>query len=473
MKRAIFASLLAIAAATAATPVLAQDSFPPAPPIGEPKPFRLPATETYTLANGLQVTLIPYGIAPKTVVALRIRAGNANEGAETWLADVTGEMLKEGAGGRSSDALATAAAAMGGDLNVGVGPQTTSIAMNVLSEHAGDAIALVGDVATRPDLPAGELARVKANMGRNLAVMLSQPGSLANIALARTVYGPDHPYGRIVPSAAQLAGYTIADVKRFYATQFGAKRAHLYIAGRFDAASVKAAVEKALGGWAAGPAPATLAAPHKPGPQLVLVDRPGAPQTTLRLAFDATPAGAADDIPQRVTNALLGGSFSSRITTNIREDKGYTYSPYSDVDFSPSDALWTFQADVTTAVTGPALAEVFKEIRRMQTEPVPADEAKGIRTYMAGTFAIRNSTAGAVVGTLAERDLLGLPADWTETYVPAVLAVTPAQMMASAKAAYPLDKMTLVVVGDLKAVKDQIKALPELAGVPVQQVTVP
>lgn len=469
MKRAF----LAIAVLLAAAPAFAQDGFPPAPPIGEPKPFKLPATETYSLPNGMLVTLVPYGVAPKVVVSLRVRAGEIAAGDRTWLASLNAEMMKEGAAGRGSAALATAAAGMGGDLDVSAGMQTTSVSINVLSEYAPAAVALIGDVALRPDLPASEFARVKANLDRRLSQALAQPGTLADVALGRAIYGPNHPYGRLIPSQAQLAGYTIADVKAFHDGQFGARRAHLYIAGRFDAAAVKAAIEKSFRGWAAGPDPVKLASPHQPGPKVILIDRPGAPQSTLRLAFDAPLAGSAADIPQRVTNSLLGGAFSSRITANIREDKGYTYSPYSDVDFSPSDALWSFNADVTTGVTGPALGEVFKEIRRMQTEPASIEESKGIRTYMAGLFAISNSTSGAVVGTLATRDILDLPADWTDTYVPAVLAVTPEQMMASAKADYPIGKGTLVVVGDLKTVVPQLKALPELANVPFQTVTVP
>jgi zinc protease len=469
MQRALFAFAAAL---FVAGPALAQQ-LPPAPPIGDPKPFRLPAGETYRLPNGMDVTLVPYGIAPKVVVSLRVRAGNAVEGKDSWLADLTAEMMKEGAGGRTAAQIATAAAGMGGDLNVGASTQATSIAMNVLSEHAADAVALVGDVATRPLMPADELARVKANLARNLTGALSQPGMLADIALGRTIYGADHPYGRIVPSQAQLAAYTLADVRRFYTGQFGARRAHLYIVGQFDVVAVKAAIAKAFDGWAPGPAVAALTSPHAPGPRVVLVDRPDAPQTTVRLAFDASRAGTGDDIPQRVTNALLGGAFSSRITRNIREDKGYTYSPGSGVNFNPEDALWTFDADITTDQTGAAMAEVFKEIRRMQTEPVAAEEAKGIRTYLAGLFAIQNSTAGAVAGTLAQRDMLGLPADWTDRYVPAVLAVTPDQMMASATSGYPLDRLTLVVVGDLKTVEPQLKALPELTSVPFQRVRVP
>lgn len=465
-------ALVAICLASAAVPALAQD-FPPPPPIADPKPFTLPATETYALANGMKVTLVPYGIAPKAVVSLRVRAGNATEGEATWLADVTAAMMKEGAGGRSGGQLATAAASMGGDLNVAAGLQATQVTMNVLAEHAPAAVALVGDVAIHPDFPASELARVKASLGRQLAVALSQPGTLADVALGRTIYGPNHPYGRSIPTEAQLAGYTIDDARRFHATQYGARRAHLYIAGKFDAGAVKAAVEKAFGGWAAGPDPLQLTSPHTVGPKVILVDRPGAPQTTLRLAFDAARAGTDADIPQRVTNALLGGAFSSRITRNIREDKGYTYSPGSSVAFNPEEALWTFDADVTTEATGAALTEVFKEVRRMQVEPAPAEESKGIRTYLAGLFAIQNSTSPALVNTLATRDMLGLPADWTDRYVPAVMAVTPEAMMASAKAGYPLDKLTLVAVGDLKTVEPQLKALPELAKVPFQRVTVP
>lgn len=471
MKRALFA--IAAALAATALPALAQDSFPAAPPIPEPKPFKLPPNETYTLANGMKVTLIQSGVAPKTVVSLRVRAGAVTEGDDVWLAAVTAEMMKEGAGGRSSADIATAAAGMGGDINVGAGNHTTVVTMNVLSEHAPAAVALVGDVALEPTLPASELDRVKANMSRRLAQALAQPGVLADVALAREVYGTDHPYGRPFPTAPQLAAYTIDQVKRFHAGQFGAKRAHLYIAGRYDAAAVKAAVAKAFGGWAAGPDVPVLKSPHKPGPRVILVERAGSPQSTLRIAFTAPLAGSAGDIDMRVMNSLLGGAFSSRITRNIREDKGYTYSPGSGTAFNPEEALWTFDADVTTAVTGAALKEVFGEIRRMQTEPPSDEEGKGIRTYMAGLFAIQNSTSGAVVNTLANRDLLGLPNDWLDRYVPSVLAVTPAQMSAAARVNLPLDRMTLVVVGDLATVEPQLKALPELAGVTFTKVTVP
>ena len=468
--RRMIASLMA--ATLLSAPLGAQELPSTPPPIPAPKAFQVPASETYTLANGMKVTLVPYGVAPKVLVSLQTYAGQLNEGENTWLALLAVDMMKEGAAGMTGAQVAQKAADMGGGLATGSGLESSAVTLNVLSERAADAIALVADVAQKPTYPDSALARVKANWNRRLAVALSQPGTLANAAITRAYYGPDHPYGRVLPTPQQFGAYTTAQLKAWHAANYGARRSHLYIAGKFDAAAVKAAVEKAFGGWAAGPERLSLPPSPKPGPQVLMVDRPGAPQSTFSIAFPAPRAGTAEDIPMRVSNALLGGAFSSRITRNIREAKGYTYSPGSSVAFYPANAVWTFNADVTTAVTGPALKEVFHEIRTLQAPPPGEGEAAGMRQYMAGLFVIQNSTPGALVNTIATRDSLGLPRDWMDKYVPAALAVTPAQMSAAAKN-LPLDKLTLVVVGDLKVITPQLQALPELKGIEFKTVTVP
>lgn len=470
--RRMIAGLMAATLLSAPVGVAAQELPTTPPPIPAPKAFTVPASETYVLANGMKVTLIPYGVVPKAVVSLQTYAGSINEGPDTWLASLTLDMMREGAAGMTAAQIAQKAADMGGGIGTGAGATSASVSINVLSDRIGDAVALVADVAQRPSFPDSELARVKANWNRRLAIALTQPGTLANAALTRAYYGPDHPYGRVLPTPAQFNAYDAAKLKAWHAANFGAKRSHLYIAGRFDAAAVKAAVEKAFGGWADGPERTLIPVNPKPGPQLLLVDRPGAPQSTISLAFAAPDAGSAGDIPTRVMNALLGGAFSSRITRNIRENKGYTYSPGSSVALLPTNAVWTFNADVTTSATGASLTEVFKEIRTLQTTPPGDEEAAGMRQYMAGLFAIQNSTPGALVNTLATRDSLGLPRDWLENYVPATLAVTNAQISEAARR-LPLDKMTLVVVGDLKVVTPQLQALPELKGMTATTVTVP
>jgi len=468
--RRMIASLMA--ATLLAAPALAQELPTTPPPIPAPKAFTVPASETFTLANGMKVTLVPYGVAPKVVVSLQTYAGSLNEGENTWLALLAVDMMKEGAAGMTGAQIAQKAADMGGGLATNATLESSSVALNVLSERAADAIALVADVAQRPGYPDGELARVKANWNRRLAVALSQPGTLADAALDRAYYGTGHPYGRVLPTPQQFGAYTTAQIKAWHAANFGAKRSHLYIAGKFDAAAVKAAVQKAFGGWAAGPERLSLPPSPKPGPQVLLIDRPGAPQSTFSIAYPAPNAGTQGDIPMRVSNALLGGAFSSRITRNIREAKGYTYSPGSSLAFYPTNAVWTFNADVTTTVTGPALKEVFHEIRTLQATPPGDEEAAGMRQYMAGLFVIQNSTPGALVNSLATRDSLGLPRDWMDKYVPATLAVTPAQISDAAKN-LPIDKLTLVVVGDLKVVTPQLQELPELKGVELKTVTVP
>lgn len=458
-----FTFAAAALALLAAAPAQAQD-YPAQPDPGPMRPFVLPQSESFSLSNGLQVTLIPYGIAPKATVSLRVEAGNIDDGDDVWLADLTGAMLREGAGERSSAELAEAAAGMGGQLGIGVQLHETSVNLNVLSEHAADAVRLIADVATRPALPESELDRVRQDLMRNRAVALSQPQPVADAVFARAYYG-DHPYGRSFPTEAQLAGYTIGDVRRFHRDHFGARRARLYVAGRFDAAAVRQAIEQSLGGWASGTEPPALPPQPRQGPQLLLVDRPGAPQSTIRIGFPAPAAGEAADIPMRVMNALLGGSFTSRITQNIREDKGYTYSPGSGIQFHAGEAVWVFDADVTTADTGAALREVFGEIRELQTEAPPAEEARGIGSWLAGTFILQNASSGGLIGSLANRDLHGLPANWLEAYVPAVLAVDPARIQAMARERLPLEGMTVVIVGDLATVRPQLEALPELSGV--------
>jgi len=469
-RRTLAASFAALSLVTTPIAAPAQDFPTKMPALGTPKPFTVPGAETFRLPNGMQVTLIPYGITPTAVVSLRVFAGELNQGEDVALPTVTAQMLREGAAGRSGAQIAEAAASMGGNLSVAPGQHETAVTLNVLSEHTPDAVRLIADVVRRPDFPASELERVRQSALRNLAVAKSQAQPLADVALASAYYGNNHPYGRLVPTEPQLKGYTLADIRRFYDANFGAQRARLYVAGQFDAAAVRAAIEQAYSDWAAGPDRLKLPPQPQPGPRVVLVDRPGAPQSTVRLAFPAPVAGTPGDLPMRVSNALLGGGFSSRITKNIREAKGYTYSPGSSTAFNADEAIWSFNADVTTDVTGPAVKEVLSEIRRMQNETIPEEEAAGMRNYLAGTFVLQNASPGGLINSIATRDFHGLPANWLDAYVPGVLAVTAPAMQTSVRQALPLEKMTLVVVGDLAKVTPQLKALPELKNVQFQTV---
>jgi zinc protease len=432
---------------------------PPAP--GTPKDFRLPPKVTRALANGLQVTYIEYGEIPKVTVSAVTRVGNLNEGTDSWLADITGEMLKEGAGPRSATQMAEDAAAMGGSVGVGVGPDETSVSMDVLTENGPKAAAMIADVLRRPTLPASEFDRIKRDFERQLALARTQPQSLAVEAFLNLVY-PDHPYGRVYPSTEQLRAYSIDHVRRFHGDNFGAARTRIYVAGRFDRAAMDSAIDAAFGDWVRGPAPMIAPPTAAARPQLKLIDRPDAPQSTIILGLPVVDPSHPSFLKVSVTNTLLAGSFSSRITTNIREGKGYTYSPSGSLSTRYRSAYWSEQADVTTTVTGPALKEIFAEIERLRREPPTAAELKGFQNYRAGIFVIQNATRGALVNQLAFIDLHGLPDDYLTRYVERVYAVTPEDVTTAARESLDPAGMTLVVVGDLKKIRAQLEAVPQV-----------
>jgi predicted Zn-dependent peptidase len=443
------------APAPAPAPAAPFPSSPPAP--GTPKDFRVPEPKRFTLPNGLEVAMVQWGNTPKVTFSLTVRSGNAFEKPdEVWLADLTGNLMQEGTTTRDGQAISREAARMGGDLTISVGGDTTTVVSEVLSEFAPKAVELVADVVQHPRFPESELPRLKADLTRQLDVARSQPGQLA-LEKFRAVLYPNQPFGRVFPTADMIKGYTLEQAKAFYQANFGAGRSRLYVVGRFDAATLEPAIRKAFEGWDRGtPAEAPVPKPVS-SRSVYLIDRPGAVQSTLIVGIPTVDPTHADFIPVTVMNALLGGSFGSRITKNIREDKGYTYSPFSQLSTRYRDAYWAENADVTTAVTGPSLKEIFGEIDRLQADPPSAEELKGIQNYLAGTFVLRNSSRGGIIGQLAFMDLHGLPPSYANDYVKNVYAVTPEAISEAARKHLDDTKATIVVVGDRKVIEAQVK----------------
>lgn len=463
------ALIVSWAAALVALPAAAQDTggawLAERPELGEPRPFALPQTETVTLDNGLAVTLIPTGVAPKAAIRVQVRAGNLNDGDDVWLADLAAELMTEGAAGKDGTEIAEEAAAMGGSLNTGVGRLTSTFSISVLSEYADDAVRLLADVVAAPDFPADELDRIKDNFLRDLEVSLAEPGPVASAAFNAALFGEDHPYGRTFPDPDRLAAYTLDQVRGFYDGNYGAARTRIYVAGQYDRDAVLAALRDSFGGWRAGPPPLSLPSEPRDERRVILIDRPGAPQSTIRLGLPTFGPANARDIELQVANTMLGGSFTSRITQNIREDKGYTYSPGSDVAYTADGGYWLFDADIATEVTGAALTEVFGEIERMRTQTPPEDEAERTRNYQAGTFVLGVASPAGMIGQVAFRDLYGLPDDYLDTFVPRTMAVGADRIGAAARDLIDPARMVLVVVGDLDAIRPQLDAVAALDGV--------
>lgn len=447
---------LGLLAATALSPALAQEdaAFPSEPPaVAEPKGFDLPDIETYQLKNGVNVTLVPYGNVPKAFVRAVVRAGNLNDGDQPWIADLTADLLEQGAGDRDAGDLAEAAAAMGGSLGIGVGTDRTFATLDVLSENVGEAVALMADVLTNPALPEGELERLKADMIRNLSVAQSQPGTQANEAYGKLVY-PGHPYAGGLPTAEQIEAYTIDDVRRFHAEEFGGARTHIYVVGQFDERRTKRAIRRAFRKWDEGDAPLTLGVPEPADPQVVLIDRPDSVQSTIRLGKRVPAEDGTVELD--AADTLLGGYFSSRITRNIREDKGFTYSPFSTIATDFGAANWYEGADIQIQSTGPAIAEILGEIERLRGEAPSQEEVEGIRNYLSGVFVLRLASRGGLAGQIAYTDLHGLGADYLEGYVGKVRALTADDLQEAAAEHLDPEAMHLVVVGDVSQTRPQL-----------------
>lgn len=446
------ATLVALLVAQAS--LHAQKETPPAP--GTPKDFHLPARRTLQLTNGMRVTLIPYGRVPKAAIELELRTGVIDEGPnDVSLASVMGDLLLEGTTTRTAQQISREAADMGGTLTVQSGAEQLTVGGEVLSDLADRFLTLLADVARNPKFGEADLTRILDQHARDNAIALAAPGTQAQKTFREIMYG-DHPFARIYPSDDMLRAFTSARVRDFFSRNVGAARAHLYVSGVFDAARIERVARDAFGSWSAGPAPTVKPPTPAARRQIAVVDRPKAVQSSFWMGLPVADPSSPDWTRVSVTDALLGGAFGSRITANIREDKGYTYSPFSFLWSRKGAALWVEVADVTTNVTGPALTEVFKEIDRLRTEPAPEPELAGIKNNMAGLFTIQNSSRSGVIGQIQFANLHGLGDEYLDNYVRNVMAVTPEDVRATAQKYIDPAKISIAVVGDRKIIDKQL-----------------
>lgn len=441
--------------ALAAISSFAQKETPPAG--GQPKPFVFPKQDTYTLSNGMRVTLVQYGAVPKVAMQTVIRAGALNERAEQrWISDMTATLLKEGTATRTAEQIARETAEMGGSIFTSAATDKTTIGGEALSEFDTRFLGLMADVVLNPKFASEDLEKIRANKLRELAINRAQPGTIAWEKFREVIF-PGHAYSSIFPSEATLKGYTLTDVKSFYYNQYGSARTHLYVVGQFNAARVKAAIEKAFGTWKKGSEPIRNVPAIAGKRSLTLIDRPGAPQSTIYMGVPAMSPSSVDFIKFTVMDSLLGSSFGSRITSNIRENKGYTYSPGSFIWNRFNTGYWIENADVTTESTGASIKEILFEIERLQKEPPSETELQGIKNYLVGIYVLQNSARGGVIGQLESGNYNELSKDYLDTYVQKLAAVTPADVSEMARKYLLPGKMTIVVVGDKSKVTDQLK----------------
>lgn len=461
--------MLAIAVTAAFAPMAYAAAPAPAkelamPAYGKDKPIPVPKITKSTLKNGLTVWVVPRKGLPRVDYVLAVRgAGFAADAPGTpAFANMLAGLLNEGTDKRDSRAIAEAAQGMGGSVAASATSDGIIVSANALLSQSAPMMQLLAEVARTPSFPESEVKLAKANALQSLRVSETQPTFRAERAISRAVYG-EHPYSRTTPTVEAINAVTQDMLRSEHAKRMRPDHALLVITGPVKEADALKLAEQAFGDWkASGPSIAdTAPAPGAAKPARILLQRDGSVQSTLRLGSPGIAASAQDQIPLRLASTILGGGFSSRVNINLREAKGYTYGASAGARLNRAGGSIIGGADVRNEVTGAALNEFFSEYKRIGSELVPAKEMEMNKRYVAGGYMISNQLQRAVAGTLASNWLVGLPAEFLGEYVPRILKVTPEQVRDVSKKYYAPENQSIVVVGDQKAVGEQLKAFGE------------
>jgi zinc protease len=433
---------------------------PPKP--GPPSALHLPVPEKFKLSNGLTVLYSERPGLPLVAADLVLHAGSGvNPVDRPGLASMTARMLQQGTTTRSAPQIADRAADLGATLNSGAGTDTTGISTHSLSRNFPDALELLADVALHPSFPQSEIERVRSERLTGIVQEKDESFALASRVWDAALYGPHHTYGYPdIGSTESIKAISREDLEKFWKQNYFPDDAALVVTGNIKLAALKPLVEKQFGAWKAGrPAPPALSTPETTDAKLILVDRPGAPQTTLICFSMGLARSTPDYVPVEVMNADLGGLFSSRINMNLREAHGYTYGAFSFFRFHRAPGPFIAGADVRTDATAPATTELFNELKRMRDSQMTLAELSLSKDSIARSLPGRFERGTAAAATFAELFTYDLPLDYFSTLPDRINAVTVEQSQAMAQKHILLDKMIVLAVGDRAKIEEDMKKL--------------
>ena len=434
-----------------------------APTLGAPPKLSLPAIQKLALSNGLPVWLVESHEVPLVQVSLLVQAGgNDDPPAKFGVASLTAAMLDEGAGTRDALAIADAAEVLGADLSTTSSSDASAVRLNVPVGQLGDALPIMADVALRPTFPQSELDRLRQELITSLIQARDDPASLIPMAFGRVVFGGTHRYGTGgIGTTTTLKGFTTADLRAFHAAMYRPSNATLLVVGDVQRATIVPQLEKQFGSWpASGPVSRTPVptAPQLTDRQVVIVDVPQAAQSQIRLGWIGVSRSTPDYFTLQVLNTVLGGSFTSRLNLNLREEHQYTYGASSRFDMRLSPASFAAGAGVQTDKTSESLKEFFNELEAI-AKPVGSDELTKAKNYIVLGFPSEFETIGDLSAHLEEMIVYKLPDDYFDRYSANIQAVTSAAVAKAAATYIQPQKFAVVVVGDRKVIEPGIRAL--------------
>jgi zinc protease len=439
------------------------------PPVGPEKPFQLAPRVERTLPNGLRVIVTKQTAVPKVTVMLTVLSGYSSDGADqTGLAQFTAEIIQEGTKTKSSKEIRRDMFGMGGSLSAAASQDYTAVTARGLSEFSSRLIDTVADVAMNPALPPDEIAILKQQHLQAVMQNRASPQFVSNRTFRRALFG-DHPYARTSETEATLNAIDRAKIEAFHRANYRPNNAFVLIVGAVEPEPTIAAVEKAFGSWARGDVPKSAypAPPPVTGRRVYFVQRPNSIQSSISVGNIAAKRSDPRWFELSLANTIFGGAFNSRIVRNIREEKGYTYSPGSTLTGFADAGFYRFSADVRNEVTGATLTEVFKEIDKFRAEGSDGPELQGAKAYMRGIFPIQTATQAGLANTLNNVYVFGLPKDYPETFRAKIAELTPAQVKSGAATLLASENSVIAIVGDYAKVKDQLTAFKDITFVDV------
>jgi zinc protease len=433
-------------------------------PAGKPTPvMTLPQIQKTTLSNGLAVWLVERHQLPTVAFNLVVMAGSDHDPVTLpGLASMTADVLDEGTATRTSLQISDEMESVGAMFGIGSSMDASSATLSVLSKYLDKALEVYADVLTNPVFPEKEFERLRKQRTTSLMQQKDQPTTIANNVFSHILYGENHPYG-VNPAGteASLKAMTTADLKKFYSTYYRPNNSTLIVVGDATLETLKPKLEAALAGWKSADVPSfTVPPPPPPGQMTVyLVDKPGAPQSEIRIGYPALQRNTPDFFPVVVMNRLLGGQFTSRINLNLREKHGYTYGARSSFNFQKGVGPFSASSGVITEKTDSSVHEFLHEIDLMHTGGMTAEELAYVKKGIVGNFTIGFETAAQISQSLGSVVIYGLPEEYFSQYLQNIEEVTTVDISRVAASYLDTSKMAIVVVGDLAKIRPGIEAL--------------
>ncbi|MBZ5558107.1 MAG: insulinase family protein [Acidobacteriia bacterium] len=451
--------LCAVVVLTAQAP---DRSHPPTP--GPAPSLHMPPIQKRALSNGLPVWIVELHEVPVAQINLLVFSGSADDPPGRFgAASLASAMLEEGAGSRSALEIADAIDYLGADLSAGSGIDSSAVRLHVPVARLADALPIMADVALRPTFEKEELDRLRQQRLTQMIQGRDDPQTIASTAFPRVLYGPRHRYGTPTGGTAEtIKTFTPDDLREFYSSTFRPDRATILAVGDLTPDKVMPLLEKSFGAWkpqGAAAAKQALAAVDEPAERTVyLVDKPGAAQSQIRIGWIGVPRSTPDYFPLVVMNTILGGSFSSRLNMNLREQHGYTYGASSQFDMRAAAGPFIAAAGVQTDKTKESLTEFFNELNGI-LKPIPAEELARAKNYVALRYPGGFEATSDISRQLENALIFHLPDNYFSTYVQNIQAVTAADVARVAQKYVAPGRFAVVVVGDQKAIEPGIRSL--------------